>query len=78
VVIGISDEEDAKVRPFVADHKLTYPMLLDPGRKAAKELIVQGIPRSFFYDRKGKLVAQAIDARSQRQLLELLARAGLK
>jgi hypothetical protein len=40
--------------------------------------MIQSIPRSLFYDRNGKLVAQAIDMRTQKQLLELLGRAGLR
>jgi len=39
---------------------------------------IEGIPKSFVYDRSGTLVAQAIDMRTERQFLEMLARAGLK
>lgn len=78
VMLGISDEEEAKVKPFVEQQKLTYPMLLDPGRKVNTEFRVQGIPRSLVYDRKGKLVAQAIDMRTPKQLSAMLARAGLR
>ncbi|MCW3099943.1 MAG: alkyl hydroperoxide reductase/Thiol specific antioxidant/Mal allergen [Chthonomonadaceae bacterium] len=77
VVLGISDEDTTKVQPFVTEHKLTYPILLDPGRKVNQLFDIQGIPRSLFYDRSGKLVAQAIDMRTQKQLLELIGRAGL-
>jgi len=77
VVLGISDEDATKVQPFVTEHKLTYPILLDPGRKVNELCGIQGIPRSLFYDRNGKLAAQAIDMRTQKQLLELLGRAGL-
>jgi peroxiredoxin len=77
VILGISDEEAGKVQPFVAKQKLTYPILLDPGRKVNEQFQVMGIPRTFIYDRNGKLAAQAIDMRTQRQLLALLARAGL-
>jgi len=38
---------------------------------------VVGIPKSFVYGRDGKLVAQAIDMRTRKQFLELLAQAGL-
>lgn len=77
VVLGITDEEISKVQPFVTEHKMTYPVLLDPGRKVNQLFDIQGIPRSLFYDRNGKLAAQAIDMRTQKQLLELLGRAGL-
>ncbi len=78
VILAVSDEDAAKVQPFVAEHKLTYPVLLDPGRKVNGLFQVEGIPKSFVYDRDGKLVAEAIDMRTQRQFLEMLKRAGLE
>lgn len=78
IVLAISDETIDKVRPFIADHKYTYPILLDPGRKINTLYSVDGIPKSFIYNRKGKLAAQAIDMRTMSQFLSLLARAGLK
>jgi thiol:disulfide interchange protein len=39
---------------------------------------VVGIPKSFVYDRDGKMVAQSIDMRTERQFLEMLAETGLK
>jgi peroxiredoxin len=77
VILAISDEDAGKVQPFVAEQKLTYPVLLDPGRKVNKLFQVEGIPKSFVYDRSGKLAAEAIDMRTQRQFLEMLLRAGL-
>jgi len=77
VILGISDEEGSKVEPFIHERKVTFPILLDPGRKINEEFIVEGIPKSFVYDREGKLVAQSIDMRTQKQFLEMLASAGL-
>ena len=78
VVLAISDEEADKVRPFIDRFHFSYPVLLDPGRKVHEEYSIEGIPKSFVYDREGKLVAQSIDMRTQRQFLEMLALAGLK
>jgi peroxiredoxin len=78
VVLAVSDEDAAKVSPFLAERNITYPVLLDPGRKVNEQLQVEGIPKSFVYDRGGKLVAQSIDMRTQRQFLEMLAQAGLR
>ena len=78
VVLAISDEEAAKVSPFIAEHKISYPVLLDPGRKVNDLFIVEGIPKSFVYDRAGKMVAQSIDMRTRNQFLEMLAQAGLQ
>ena len=54
------------------------PVLLDPGRKVNEAYLMDGIPKSFIYDREGKMVAQTIDMRTRSQFLELLGRAGLK
>ncbi len=78
VILAISDEDAGKVKPFVAGQKVTYPVLLDPGRKVNELFQVEGIPKTFVYDRNGKLVAQSIDMRTRRQFLEMLAQAGLK
>jgi peroxiredoxin len=78
VVLAISDEDAAKVSPYLADHKVGYPVLLDPGRKVNNLFIVEGIPKSFVYDRRGKMVAQSIDMRTQSQFLAMLAQAGLQ
>jgi len=78
VVLAISDEDAAKVNPFLAERNITYPVLLDPGRKVNEQFQIEGIPKSFVYDRSGKLVAQSIDMRTQRQFLEMLAQAGLQ
>jgi peroxiredoxin len=78
VVLGISDEEAVKVDPFIRERKVSFPVLLDPGRKVNEMFAVEGIPKSFVYDREGKLVAQSIDMRTQRQFLEMLGKAGLE
>jgi peroxiredoxin len=78
VVLAISDEDERKVRPFIDENGFTYPILLDPGRKVHQQYDIEGIPKSFVYDRDGKLVAQAIDMRAKRQFVEMLAQAGLQ
>src|SRR5580658_303459 len=78
VVLGISDEEAATIEPFIRERKVSFPVLLDPGRKVNDAFVVEGIPKSFVYDRDGKLVAQSIDMRTQKQFLEMLGKAGLE
>jgi thiol-disulfide isomerase/thioredoxin len=78
VILAISDEDAGKVKPFIAQQKVTYPILLGPGRKVNELFQIEGIPKTFVYDRTGKLVAQSIDMRTRRQFLEMLAQAGLK
>jgi peroxiredoxin len=77
VVLSISDEEAAKVSPFITERNISYSVLLDPGRKVSEAFVVEGIPKSFVYDREGKLVAQSIDMRTRSQFQQMLAQAGL-
>lgn len=78
VILGISDEEAPKVKELLAEQKVSYPILLDPGRKINELFRIEGIPKNFVYDRNGKLVAQSIDMRTQKQFLAMLAQAGLR
>jgi len=78
VVLALSDEDAGKVKPFIAERNISYPVLLDPGDKVKDLFQVNGIPESFVYDRGGRLVAQSIDMRTQRQFLEMLGKAGLE
>jgi peroxiredoxin len=78
MILAISDEDAAKVTPFIAEKQFTFPILLDPGRKVNTLFDVEGIPKTFIYDREGRLAAQAIDMRTEHQLLEMLGRAGIR
>jgi len=78
LILAISDEDISKVQPFVAERHYTYPILLDPESNVHKLFVVEGIPKSFVYDREGKLVAEAIDMRTRGQFLQMLAQAGIK
>jgi peroxiredoxin len=77
LILAISEEDISKVKPFIAEHHTTYPVLLDPGGKVHQLFEGQGIPQSFVYDRDGKLTAEAMDMRTRKQFLEMLAQAGL-
>ncbi|HYW70444.1 MAG TPA: TlpA disulfide reductase family protein [Pyrinomonadaceae bacterium] len=78
VILAIDDEEVAKIKPYLAEHPVSYTILLDPGRKTNQSFRIDGIPKSFVYDREGKLVAQSIDMRTQKQFLDMLSKAGLR
>ena len=78
MVLAISDEDISKVQPYIEQYHYSYPILLDPGRKVHEAFNIEGIPKSFVYDRDGKLVAQSIDMRTRTQFLEMLSHAGLK
>jgi len=78
IVLAVSDEERDTVTGFLEKQNYTFPVLLDPGRKVNTAFSVEGIPKSFLFDREGNLVGQAMDMRSERQFLEMLKKAGLE
>lgn len=39
---------------YLNKQKLTFPILLDPGDKVKKLFRVDGIPKTFLYDREGR------------------------
>jgi thiol-disulfide isomerase/thioredoxin len=78
IVLSLTDEDPSKVSSFFGGGGSYHPpVLLDAGGKVAKEFHVDGIPKTFIFDRAGKLVAQSIDMRTQHQFLMMLAKAGL-
>jgi peroxiredoxin len=77
VVLSITNEESSKVNSYVNRIGYHAPVLLDPDSKAAKRFHVENLPRSFVFNRKGKLVALAVDQRSRRQFFQMLAAAGV-
>jgi thiol-disulfide isomerase/thioredoxin len=77
VILSITDEDMFKVGTFINQANYHPPVLLDSERKVAKMYHVDGIPKSFVYDRDGKLVDESIDELTQKQFLMMLAKAGL-
>ncbi len=60
-VLGVSiDQEGAKkVAPFLAKHKLSYPIVLDNGKNPAWQAFrVKGVPAVYLVDANGTVVAQ--------------------
>jgi peroxiredoxin len=77
-VLAVSDEKRETVETFLAKTPYSFPVLLDDGRRVNQAFGVEGIPKSFIFDREGRLAALAIDMRTEKQFLELLKRAGLE
>ena len=59
VIVSLSDEVPMTIRSFLAGKEYHPPVLLDSGGKVAKQFHVDSLPRSFVFDRDGKLVAEA-------------------
>jgi peroxiredoxin len=77
VVLSISDEDSFKVASFISPTGYHPPVLLDPGGKVHKLFHIEGIPKTFLFNRDGKLIAEAIDQRSMRQFLAMLSKTDL-
>jgi peroxiredoxin len=79
IILSLTNENPFKVNSFIVGHGAYHPpVLLDDGGKVAKEFHVDGLPRTFVFDREGKLVAESIDMRTQRQFFMMLGKAGLQ
>jgi len=77
VVLSISDEDEFKVGSFLAPANYHPPVLLDPDGKVHKLFHIDGIPKTFLFNRDGKLLAVAIDQRTRRQFLQMLSKTDL-
>ena len=77
VILSITDEDPVKVDPFIGKMGYHPPVLFDSDGKVHKLFHVEGSPRSFVFNRDGRLVAEAIDQRTQGQFFQMLARGGL-
>jgi peroxiredoxin len=66
VMLAVSQDEDGlkAVRPFVEEHRLTFPVLLDPEGSVSSRYGVTGYPETFVIDRDGKVVEHVIGPES--------------
>jgi len=78
VILSITDENPFTVNSFLQGKNYHPPVLIDSGGAVHKQFHITGIPKTFVFDRDGKLTGVAIDQSTQRQFLSLLAQAGLK
>ena len=78
VILSITDENPFTVNSLLQGKNYHPPVLIDSGGAVHKQFHITGIPRTFVFDRDGKLTGVAIDQSTQRQFLSLLAQAGLQ
>jgi peroxiredoxin len=58
VVLGVNQREDAAaITPFLEQHGLTFPILLDGDGQASARYQASALPSSFFVDRRGVIRA---------------------
>jgi peroxiredoxin len=77
VILSITSEDVFTVGPFVVKAGYDPPVLIDAGGKVAKQFHVNGIPKTFIFNREGKLVGESIDQCTQRQFLDMLGNTDL-
>lgn len=77
VILSITSENLLTAGSFVSKAGYHPPVLIDTGGKVAKQFHITGIPKTFVFNREGKLVDEGIDQCTQRQFFEMLAKAGL-
>jgi len=80
VVVGVSVDRDAPravLEPYIRNHGLTFPILLDPDSRIARAWRVTGIPATFVVRPGGEVAGMATGAREwnsaeMRALIETL------
>jgi peroxiredoxin len=77
VVLSITSEPPLKVAEFMGPRNYHPPILFDPDKKVAAQFHITGLPKTFVFNRDGKLIAEAIDQCTQNQFLELLSKTDL-
>jgi peroxiredoxin len=78
VILSITNENPFMVGTVISRAGYHPTVLFDEGGKVGQQFHVDGLPRTFVFDRDGKLVAQSIDMRTRSQFMAMLAKAGLE
>jgi len=67
--VGVNVAEDAAaVTPYLAEHAIEYPVLLDRDGATAGAYAVQGYPTTYFLDNSARIVARHVGALTEEQL----------
>jgi cytochrome c biogenesis protein CcmG/thiol:disulfide interchange protein DsbE len=62
-VIGVSvDQDPAAIKTFVADHHLSFPIVLDPDQRVASQYGTFKFPETYILDRDGRVAEKIIGA----------------
>jgi peroxiredoxin len=60
LAVSIDQKGEGTVAPFVTQHGLTFPVLLDPDGKTYKLYGLTGVPETFIIDRNGTIVIKVV------------------
>ncbi|MDE1154314.1 MAG: TlpA disulfide reductase family protein [Acidobacteriaceae bacterium] len=78
VVLALTSENAATVGGLFRGFKPHFTVLYDTGGEVAQKYHVNSLPRTYVFNREGKLAAVAMDGRTQQQFLQMLQKAGLQ
>lgn len=83
VILSISEDDPARVFQFMARLHYLPQVLTDDAAtgfygSVGRAFHIDGVPRTFVFDREGKLAAESLDMCSRRQFFTMLGRAGLQ
>ncbi|MFN3335419.1 MAG: TlpA family protein disulfide reductase, partial [Caldilinea sp.] len=71
--VGVNVKEDfSVVEPYVQQHGIEYPILLDADGAVASVYAVQGYPTTYFLDGNNRIVARHVGALTKEQLQNYL------
>lgn len=71
----VYEDEEAKVKAFLAKQGSAYPSLVDDGGKTAIAYGVYGVPETFFVSRDGKIASKYVGPLTPRLLQEHVQKA---
>ena len=63
VAVSIDRDNPGKVKRYIDQYNLTFPILLDPGQEARKSYFIMGLPTSYLIGPDGHLKGFASGAR---------------
>ena len=63
LALSIDNESSTVVGAFVREHKLTFPVGLDPKMSVAQAYGARALPSTYLIDRQGRVVAMALGPR---------------
>lgn len=77
-IVSLAPDDPARLREFVADHPIHFPILLDPGQKVFNEFSFASAPRTLIFDRESRMVGETNRDMSEDEFVGLIEKAGLK
>ncbi len=78
VVLGVNyDEPRSDAQAFVDELGLTFPIVMDRGKRVSREYLVQGLPTTVILDAEGVVRVRHVGLMTGAQLDEYLAQVGL-